>query len=242
MSVFHPFVHDGDDDFGITCRELPCVGHIDVGSGHRCSGNGLVGIVDVMPLPEKIRVVEIRCNQSAGLAVRRCLKRIGFAVGSPVETGAELYFRDFGDTCESLGRLVEILFRCEPEHIPSVKPCRTGAGLVFAGFGEDALQRGDMQVVQDVIDGFDARTGQRRTGLGRIQRILFETGNGFFAKFYDERTGHGVVRRIADFVRSLDFGSGIPAVRYFLHGIRRAGGQQQGGENQEFRFVMHISC
>ena len=99
-----------------------------------------------------------------------------------------------------------ILFRCEPEHIPSVKPCRTGAGLVFAGFGEDALQRGDVQVVQDVIDGFDARTGQRRTGLGRIQRILFETGNGFFAKFYDERTGHGVVRRIADFARSLDFG------------------------------------
>ena len=62
MSVFHPFVHDGDDDFGITCRELPCVGHIDVGSGHRCSGNGLVGIVDVMPLPEKIRVVETKAR------------------------------------------------------------------------------------------------------------------------------------------------------------------------------------
>ena len=75
--------HEDNKDAIITCitresygktftqraREYPCVGHIDVGSGHRCSGNGLVGIVDVMPLPEKIRVVEIRCNQSAGLAL-----------------------------------------------------------------------------------------------------------------------------------------------------------------------------
>ena len=242
MGVFHPFVHDGDDDFGIACRELPCVGHMDVGSGHRCRGDGLVGIVDVMPLPEKIRVVEIRRDQGAGPVARRRVERIGLAVGSPVETGTELHFRDFGDTRESFGRLVEVLLRCEPEHIPSVKPRRTGAGLVFAGFGEDALQRGDVQVGQDLIDGCDARTGQRRTGPGRIQCVLFETGNGFFAEFYDERTGHGIVRRIADFARSLDFGSGIPAVRYLLHGVRRAGGQQQGGENQEFRFVMHISC
>ena len=99
---------------------------------------------------------------------------------------------------------------------------------MFAGFGEDALQRGDMQVVQDVIDGFDARTGQRRTGLGRIQRILFETGNGFFAEFYDERTGHGVVRRIADFAEVSISGAESPRF-----GISCMGSVEQAASSRE---------
>ena len=60
----------------VACRELPCVGHMDVGSGHRCRGDGLVGIVDVMPLPEKIRVVEIRRDQGAGPVARRRVEQI----------------------------------------------------------------------------------------------------------------------------------------------------------------------
>lgn len=83
VGVFHPFVHDRHDDPAVASGEFPGVGRIDVGSGERGGGHRLVGVVDVVPLPEEVRVVEVRPDQTAGRAAGLLAERIGLAGRRP---------------------------------------------------------------------------------------------------------------------------------------------------------------
>ena len=133
MVVFHTAVDDGHDHPRVSSCQFPGLCHIDVCTGHGLCADGLVGIVDIMPLPEQLRVIEIGCHRSPGHAVGCFRERYGLARIGPVHPGIELDAQNLRHLGKLGSRLVKILLRRELQKIPPVKPCGAGTLLVFPG-------------------------------------------------------------------------------------------------------------
>ena len=54
----YPFINYSDNNGRVSCREVPCILHIDVGSGNGSRGDSLASCIYVMPLVGKRRIIE----------------------------------------------------------------------------------------------------------------------------------------------------------------------------------------
>lgn len=101
---------------------------------------------------------------------------------------------------EPAGRFVEVLLLVECEDVPPVQSGRAGARLVLPGVGEDAFERGDVQVGENLVDRGDARArhGAAAARRGVLRGGLLEGGDGLVVEFGDQRSPGRMGGGVAD--------------------------------------------
>lgn len=238
VRVLHTLVHDSHDDLIVAAREFPCIGHIDIGSCNGFGCDGLVCIVDVVPLPEEVRVVEVRRHHTTGLIVGGILERIDLAVICFLALQTELDLRNLGYSGQHACGFVEILLLVELEDIPLVESCLTGARLLLA-YGENAFDRGNVDGCENLVQRFDTRAGHCRAGCRIAACGLFECGDRLVVEFCNQLAFECVFGAVAYFGLGNRCGL-VHCIGRLLERVGGAGCKHQGCENQKFLGVLHI--
>ena len=145
-------VDDGDNNVGITCRDLPCLEEVDVGAGRHSGRPGVV----VVPLLGQTRVVERHFAggfQGSGHAARLSVALLELHGNNSL---GDLHTRHVGEYAARLGG--RSLF-VESDDIPAVEAVARSLLLEFRSVGKHAAQSRGFYLSGGCVE--DRHTGEQ---------------------------------------------------------------------------------